>query len=78
MRSAASLPSRLKQIGGNGLLSVVERGEIERMVREETLDGVEDHSDGEVDFCAGPGNEGADCEVEGGDVDGEDESDNNG
>ena len=33
VRSVASLLSQLKQIEANGLLSVVERGEIERMVR---------------------------------------------
>lgn len=48
------------------------------MVREGASDGGEEPSDREVDFCVGPGREGADCEVEDDDVVVEDESEHDG
>jgi len=45
VRSKASLLSQLKQIEDNSLLSIMERGEIEMVVREEALEEKEGASD---------------------------------
>ncbi|MEM7264394.1 MAG: reverse transcriptase domain-containing protein [Pseudomonadota bacterium] len=63
VRSVSSLLSQLQQIERNGLLSLLERGEIERMVREENGGGNES-SDEEVDFQLEDGDQGCELQVD--------------